>query len=356
MGVNLGINFLDLVADWEKVHASGVATEGKYVKELELEIFNWSGLFATAVNSAGSGLYLMALSLLHKKGKSRVAVPSNTFYATGAMFKHAGHDLVLVDCNRYDFSMSYDHLTMLDPPPDAVVLTHVGGQLARDYEVISVWCEDLDIPLFEDAAHVLGVKENKVTAGDWSQGAVYSLYPTKSIPAGEGGILVTKDAELAEMWSKRRSYAKYMKDGVMRYGNENPYGEPYVGFNFRMDEWTAVVALKQWQRREEILADRAVQAAKLAEIFGPNMLEQEGGVSNYYKYPVPLAKAVNIGIKKFSGAIYSRTDQLQAALGLPETYLPNSRWVADNHVCIPLHEGLYNNMNSEQILAYLREE
>lgn len=353
MGVSLGVNFLDLVTEWEKVHSSGVISEGPYVEQLEAEISKWSGLHAIAVNSAGSGLYMMALAL---KGKMLVAVASNTFYATGAMFRHAGHDLVLVDCNREDFSMSFEHLSSLDPKPEAVVLTHVGGSLAKDYHKIALWCEQHAIVLFEDGAHVLGtIDSNGHACGHYGLAGVFSLYPTKSLPAGEGGIIVTANEELADWWRIQRSYAKHLEGGVMKYGAEYP-GEPNdVGFNFRMDEWTGVVALAQWKRRDEIIDNRQEQAAALSAIFGEDMIDNEG-YTNWYKYPVRKELAQALGVKRFAGAIYSRTDQLQIALKLPKVYLPNSTWVADNHVCLPLYEGIYDNMTKDQILAYLGGE
>jgi len=352
MGVSLGVDFLALVSEWEKVHSSGVISEGPYVEELEAEISKWSGLQAIVVNSAGSGLYLMALQL---DKHSRVAVANNTFYATGAMFKAAGHDLVLVDCNREDFSMSFEHLKTLNPRPDVVVLTHVGGHLALDYHDIALWCEQYGIVFYEDAAHALGVKDDGLIAGKLSNAAVFSLYPTKSLPAGEGGILLTGNTFLAEKWKRQRSYGKSLHDGVMKYGAVSYAESDFIGFNFRMDEWTGVVALLQWQRRQEIQESRERQAETLRGIFGPSMLDN-GTATNHYKFPITAKTAKQFGVKRFAGKIYAATDQLQVALGLDPVYLPNSKWVAENHVCLPLHEGIYDNLSPMQVLKYLRME
>jgi dTDP-4-amino-4,6-dideoxygalactose transaminase len=176
---------------------------------------------------------------------------------------------------------------------------------------------------------------------------VFSLYPTKAMPAGEGGLIVTHDAAYAERLREFRSYGKYVENGVIRYRA--------TGFNFRMDEWTAAICYFQMQRRQEILELRQACADRLKRIIRP-MLSADPGFTNWYKYPVRRSEANGMGITRMTGKIYSRADQLRTALGLKHTLLPlaNSEWVADNHVCIPLDENLYADMSDDQILAYLR--
>lgn len=340
----LGVNRDDLQAAWDRVVNSGFFTEGYYVKALEEAVSEWSGLNAIAVNSAGSGLYTM---LRCKLGRRRqMAVPNNTFYATGAMAREAGHEVILVDCNRHDFSMSLESLLLKHGAFDAVILTHVGGGLATDLIRTAHLCQQRGIPLFEDAAHAFGVKRQGKTAGAFSEAAVFSLYPTKAIPAGEGGIIVTHNAAYAEEMREFRNYGKYWEGAVLKHR--------WSGFNFRMDEWTAAVAYLQMQRLDEILELREASAAKLRKVIAP-LVTWPVGETNWYKYIVRRAEAEVLGLKRFSGRVYAKSDQLATALNIPKPHdTPSCDWVAANHVCLPLDEGQYLDMSQDQILAYLR--
>jgi perosamine synthetase len=331
-----------LVKSWWEVAQSGFFTEGQYVRKLEEEVEKWSGLHAIAVNSAGTGLYaiMRCLSIPFKT----VAVPNNTFMATGAMAQEAGYNLRLVDCAADDFSMGLQELRSVinDNPIGGVILTHVGGALARDYLDIANLCASLDIPLIEDAAHVLGVKRPDGTvAGSHGTVAVFSFYPTKAVPAGEGGMIVTDDEHLAEEIRRFRNYGKHKVDGVIRYG---------PGFNFRMDEWTAAVAYHQMLRLNEILELRHEAALRLAEVVPP-LVPYEFGETNWYKY----AASSEYPAVKQGGKIYMRSDQLVEALGIEgQGPFPNSEKLAESHICLPLDEKSYEGMHRRQIDHFLR--
>lgn len=340
----LGVDWAELQACWERIRDSGMFTEGYYVRALEEQISEWCGLQAVVMNSAGTGLYAMLRCSDMFDSAGTVAVQNNTFYATGAMVRECKRDIQLVDCRKDDFAMDIKALPKF--PLGAVILTHVGGGLAQDYLDLSMYCRQKDITFFEDAAHAFGVGEEGYTAGWLSDGAVFSLYPTKAIPAGEGGVIVTRHALFADRLREFRNYGKYKNgDGIIKYRAS--------GFNFRMDEWTAAIAYLQFKRRKEILELRNEAAARLSKLIPPMIFSL--GASNWYKYPVSARQAKEMGIKKYTGKIYQRSDQLVAALGLSrQGAFPNSQWIADNHVCLPLDEGMYAGMSPDKILDYLR--
>lgn len=334
---------------WREIRDSGMFTEGKYVRLFEQEISDWCGMEAVAFNSAGTGLYSMLRmsEVVHDvPSHTPIAIQNNTFYATGAMARECHREIVLVDCNKYDFSMSARDIPA-NKTLGVVILTHVGGGLSQDYTRIAEICRKRGIVFFEDAAHALGVGSAGHTAGSLSDGAVFSVYPTKAIPVGEGGVVVTRNSVFAARLREFRNYGKYKDEaGVLRHRSS--------GFNFRMDEWTAAIAYLQMRRRGEICERRNEAASRLNKII-PACIDHRNQETNWYKYPVLRRDAERLGLKKFTGKIYQRTDQLVAALGLKDQgAFPGSDWIADNHVCLPLDEGLYDNMSDDDILAYLR--
>lgn len=348
----------DLAACWDDIRTSGFFAEGKYGVKLADAVSKWSGHHTIPTSSCGSGLYAVARWLYQELGGGTkvAAVCSNTFFATGAMFAEAGFTLNLIDCELQTFSMCAESLASSRVKPDVVVLTHVGGQLAADYEEIARWCNERNIRLVEDAAHAFGVKhKDGLMAGSLGLAAVYSLYPTKSIPAGEGGIVTTRNPVLAQDVRRFCNYGKYKQDGQLRYTG--------TGFNLRMDEWTAAVAYLQFQKREEIITARIWAAKKLQDVLPSLFGKVEGRDSNWYKYPVRREEAEELGIKRFSGQVYASSDQLAAIFNgpgdsrvLPYNHLSNCKWVGDHHVCLPLEEGMYDDMNKDQVLAWLRGE
>ncbi len=341
----LNLDWSELQTCWEDIRDSGMFTEGKYVKKLEEAVSEWCGLQAIVYNSAGTGLYGMVRMSHVFDSVGPVAVQNNTFYATGSSVQECGREVVVVDCRRDDFSMDAEAIPKRKL--GAIILTHVGGGIAKDYQRISEYCRRNDITFFEDAAHAFGTGLAGYCAGSLSDGAVFSLYPTKAIPAGEGGVIVTRHSMFAERLREFRNYGKYKGvDGTIKYRSS--------GFNFRMDEWTAAIAWLQMKRRKNILYQRQEAAYALSQIIKP-MITAYNGESNWYKYPVLASEAHELGIKKFTGKIYQRSDQLVAALGISrQGACPNSEWIADNHVCLPLDEGMYEGKSTDQILEYLR--
>lgn len=349
--INLTASFETLSKDWAKIYASGQYTEGHYRGLLEEEVRNYTGLHAVAVSSAGAGLFAL-YSLMSRRypAATKVLAPNNTFFATGAMAIEAGYDVVLGDCDKRDFSLSaevVDTALRLGGDIAGVVLTHVGGGLAQDYHEISEVCRRYGVWLIEDAAHALGTRVGNMTPGWLSDAAVYSLYPTKAVPAGEGGIVVTQDAALAD---RVRRFVNYGKQA-------NLWGEiEYVrGFNLRMDEWTSAVAYRQMQCVDEIMAVRRASAERLKRLIAEPIIHPRGGVSNWYKYPV---SAITPAAKK-TGKIYSRSDQLTVALNgaypgrvTVAGSLEHSLALADSHICLPVEN--FSHMTDGELIQYIK--
>lgn len=334
-----GLFHTRLLGLFSEIIGSSHLTEGKMVKALEDEVEKQTGKYAIAVSSCGAGLFALYRVACHK---TTVAVPTNTFYATGGMAREAGMGVKLVDVAPDRFSCGVEQYQRAGEHIDVIALTHVGGKLADEYDAIVEWCGEGGKFLIEDCAHALGVPG----AGLKGHAAVFSLYPTKAVPAGEGGVIITDDDVLAEELRVFRNYGKQTDNaGVIRYKG---------GFNLRMDEWTAAVALLQMQRIGEIMSLRQEAAEQLMEVIAPHE-EFDGPTTNWYKYPVRRADADIIGAKKRTGSIYQVSDQLTTAMYGSDP-LPNAARLADQHVCLPLGERLYEGKSADEIAAWLRGE
>ena len=317
----------------EQVALSGSYTEGMQLTEAETRIGTMYSCEAVGVNSAGAGLFALG-SYLHDKGHTKVYVQNNTFVATASMMRAAGLYVWLVDSRHDCPSMSVDSLkeVVKKGGHGAVVLTHVGGWLAKDYEAIASFCKEQGLPLIVDGAHAFGVEG----VAKYGLATVFSFYPTKAVPIGEGGMVVTEDLDVYSWVYKFRNYGKYMAGHGMKYG---------PGFNLRMDEWSAAVLNVQLDRLPQILAARAADAQKLMQIVPVKM---PAGGTNWYKYPVSKRDAKDF---QTVGAVYAHADQLLHALPAftQVVSLDNSTRWASEHVCLPMGEDLFHDMTMEEV-------
>ncbi len=275
----------------------------------------WNELPAVALSSWAGGA-LAALHFAHVQGGT-VLCPSNTFMATPLTAIRAGARVQFVDCNREDLCMSFADFEAKAEryKPRAAFLVHIGGHIAFDSERIAQYCKDNDIFLIEDCAHAHGASWNDRKAGSYGDAGVYSLYATKTISTGEGGMLVSGRPDVIEHAQDFRNYGKPSFD--------------VAGLNFRMSEFTAALGLVQIERLPEIVSwKNEVARSQLDPIYSSHLELPEGMVSGLYKY------IVFDWLERSTGRVY---DQPCHRIMGHDVDLPNSDWVAANHSCVPLY-------------------
>jgi len=278
----------------------------------------WSAyneLPAVAVSSWAGG----ALAALHFAGVQgeTVLCPSNTFMATPLAAIRSGANVQFVDCNREDLCMSFADFEAKaqQHKPKAAFLVHIGGHIAFEVEQIAEYCAEHGIFLIEDCAHAHGASWHGRKAGTYGDAGVYSLYATKTISTGEGGVLVSKRPELIEHARAFRNYGKTSYE--------------VHGLNFRMSEFTAALGLVQVERLPEIVAwKNDVARTHLDPVHASRLQLPEGMVSGFYKY------IVLDWLERSTGRVYD--EPCHRILG-HDVDLPNSDWVARNHSCVPLY-------------------
>jgi perosamine synthetase len=270
---------------------------------------------AVALSSWAGG----ALAALHFAGVQgeTVLCPSNTFMATPLAAIRAGAEVQFVDCNREDLCMSFADFERAaeQHKPKAAFLVHIGGHIAFDIEQIAAYCAESEIFLIEDCAHAHGAAWDGRRAGTWGDAGVYSLYATKTISTGEGGVLISRRPEVVAHARDFRNYGK------------PSYEVP--GLNFRMSEFTAALGLVQIERLAEIVSWKNETAREFLDPQYAARLElPDGMVSGLYKY------IVFDWLERSTGRVYD--EPCHRVMG-HEIELPNSDWVARNHSCVPLY-------------------
>jgi dTDP-4-amino-4,6-dideoxygalactose transaminase len=290
-------------------------SEGAMVSRFESAWEEWNELPAVALSSWTGGA-LAALDFAGVCGEV-VLCPSNSFMATPLAVLHAGARVQFVDCNRGDLCMSFaDFEAQAERHrPRAAILVHIGGHLAFDTPRIAEYCAQHGIFLLEDCAHAHGASWNGRKAGSWGDAGVFSLYATKTISTGEGGVLVSRRPELIE---RARAYRNYGKPDFGVHG-----------LNFRMSEMIAALGVVQIERLPEIVAWKNSVAREQLDPLHPSRLElPDGMVSGLYKY------IVFDWLERSTGRVYD--EPCHRIMG-SERELPDTDWVARNHSCVPLY-------------------
>ena len=300
---------------WDEVIDSEQWTQGAMTTRFEDAWAAWNGVDAVALASWAGGA-VAALEYAGVRGEP-VLCPSNTFMATPLAILAAGGRPVFVDCERDDLCLSLSDLEakIERHRPRACVLVHIGGHIGFESERIAALCAAHDVFLLEDCAHAHGASWHGRRPGTFGDAGVYSLYATKTISTGEGGVLVSGDDDLL-------AFARAYRD----------YGKPdydVAGLNFRMSEFTAALGLVQVERLDEIVAWKNAAARQLLDPVHSGRLQlPDGMVSGLYKY------IVFDPIERSSGKVYDQP--CHRIMGTNDA-LPNSDWVAENHWCVPLY-------------------
>jgi perosamine synthetase len=244
------------------VVATGMLCQGARVAELERAFAAATGVdFAVAVSS-GSTALLVALDALGVGTGDEVIVPAMTFVSTATAAMYLGARPVFCDIELETYSMNPAAIEpLITERTRAIVPVHYGGQVA-DMDPINEIAAARQIAVLEDAAgaHTSRYRGDR-PAGSLGDAAIFSFTPSKVMTCGEGGMITTGDAEIAERCRRCRNF-----------GDHSKFEWRSLGFNFRMTEVAAAIGLVQLDKLEHMVAARRRHAADydagIAEIAG----------------------------------------------------------------------------------------
>ena len=239
---------------------SGWLTTGPLSKAFEERFAETVGSrHAVALNSATAALHL-ALEAMGVGPDDEVIVPTWTFAASAEVVAYRGARPVLVDIDAATLNATPEAiLAAVTPRTKAVIVVHVAGRPIEIERLVEL-LEPRGIGIVEDAAHAfpsrIGGPDGRF-AGTFGTVGAYSFYATKTITTGEGGMLVTDDAAIADRARlmslhgiSRTAWNRYAASGSWYYEIED------VGFKYNMTDIAAALGLVQLDRAEELLGAR----------------------------------------------------------------------------------------------------
>ena len=322
---------------WEAM-ASGSLAQGPRVRAFEEAFADFIGVgHAVAASSGTTALHLALLGHDIGEGDEVVTVPF-TFIASANSVLYTGARPVLVDVRELDFTMDPDQVeAAITPRTKAIMPVSLYGQPA-DMPALADIAERHGLALVEDAAQAHGAAIGDRRSGTWGIGA-FSFYPTKNMTTGEGGMLTTDDAELAERIRLLREHGMKVR-----------YHHDVVGYNFRMTDLAAAIGLAQLPKLPGYNARRREIAARYdAELRGVITPAVRAGVTHvYHQYTIRVrerdAFADRLKELGVGSAIYYPIPVHQqkpfVALGFGSQRFPVTERLTDQVLSIPVHPSL----------------
>ena len=230
---------------------------GPKLEEFETAFARYVGVpHAVALSSGTAGLHLGLLALGIGEG-DEVILPSFTFIAAANAVLHARATPVFVDVDARSLNLDPERVERaITPRTRAILAVHTFGVPAKMAPLLAI-AQKHGLRVIEDACEAIGAEYRGQRVGGLGDIGVFAFYPNKPITTGEGGMVTTRDASVADTIRALRNQGRRPSDGWLDHS--------LLGYNFRISEMNCALGVAQMQRIDEILERRAVAAARYAE-------------------------------------------------------------------------------------------
>ena len=332
-----------------EVLESGMLVQGRRVAQLEERFAEVCGTrYAVATSSGTTALHLALIAHGIGPGDEVITTPF-TFIATVNAILFVGAQPVFVDVEEESFNIDPSLIeAAVTPRTQAIIPVHLYGYPC-DMDAVIETAGRHNLALIEDAAQAIGATYKGRPVGSFGTGC-FSLYATKNVPAGEGGVITTDDEALADRCRLLRSH-----------GMRRRYHYEFMGYNFRMTDLHAAIALAQTDRLEEFTAKRRANAAYLSahitSVVTPQVREGYGHVWHQYTVRVDGGRdrdaavcslhEAGVGTGIFYPAPAHQHDYIRNLVG--QVSLPMAERLAQEVISLPVHPGL-SQADLEQIV------
>lgn len=288
-----------------------------------------------------------------------VVVPSYSFIATANVIRHVGAIPVFADIDLNTWNVDPEDIERCITSRTRAILPVDQIGIPCDMDLICDIARRHSLKVLEDAACAIGSCYQGEQVGGLADAAVFSLHARKIVTAGEGGIIVTDDAELGRQLRILR-HQGMSKSDFERHGGSSSKFETYdeVGYNFRLTDMQAAIALAQFDRLPQLLEGRRRVSERYQSYFCSHgciktVMESPGNEVNWQSFM--------IGVEENSPMGRNELMQHLDAVGVPSRRgimaihrepayfdyrcsLPHTEWATDHNILLPIH----NDLTAEQ--------
>jgi len=312
----------DIRAVIKVLHSSWI-TQGPNINEFEAALCKYTGAkYAVVVSSGTAALHIACLAAGLKPHDEVITSPV-TFAASANCVLYCNAKPVFADIQPDTINIDPQEIQKkLTKKTKALIPVHFAGHPC-DMHALHQIAKSNNLIIIEDAAHALGAeyKSSKIGSCSYSDMAIFSFHPVKSIATGEGGAVMTNNKKLYDLLVKFRSHG-ITKQNFM-YGCKGSwyYEMQELGFNYRITDIQAALGKSQMRKLERFISGRRKIAAVYDKAFKGHAcfdvpVEKKGIKSAYHIYPIQL-KGTCIGKRK---EIFDRLRN--RGLGVQVHYMP----------------------------------
>lgn len=354
-----------------EVLKSDYLTCGPKVTELETALCKLIGAsYCTAVSNGTAALHVACLAASIGLGDEVITTPI-TFAASANAILYCGGKPVFADIDPKTYTIDPAAIEQcVTEHTKAVIAVDFTGA-ACDYDAIRAICEKHRLLLIEDAAHSIGTTYRGAHVGSIADLTTFSFHPVKTITAGEGGAVLSKESALA---ARVELFAKH---GITRdptllqeQGNSNWYYEQQMlGYNYRMTDIQCALALSQLRklerfssRRRELVRRYDDAFSEVPEIIVQSEVEGSDTVRHLYIIRLNLGR-LTCGRKEFYDAMQAENIGVNVhyipvywfpyyqALGYQKGLCPNAEAYYESSMTLPLYYSMTDQDQEDVIHA-----
>lgn len=311
--------------------------------------------YAVGVSSGTDALQLALLACGIGEGDEVITTPM-TFIATAAAISHVGAKPIFADIDLRTYNIDPAQVEKaITPRTKAILPVHLYGQVAAMDDLLDI-AKRHNLKVIEDACQAHGATYHGQKAGSFGDAGCFSFYPSKNLgAAGDGGMLVTNDAEIADRVRKMRDH-----------GRTGKYSHSVIGFTYRLDALQAAILAVKLQHLDAWNGARRQHAATYSTLLSSTDVvvpyEPEACRSVYHVYAIrtPRRDALLEHLQKrgIGASIhYPFPVHLQDAyvhLGLAKGSYPVSEACAETELSLPMYPELTHEQ-IEEIVGAIKE-
>ncbi len=281
---------------------SGWITMGEKTKEFEnnfSKMLGGSNIHSVAVSNGTASLHMALLGLNIGSG-DEVIIPALTFVADINVVKMVGATPVLADCSSYNnWNVSAETIkAQITHRTKAVIIVHYAGYPCEMNKIVTL-CKRRGLYLIEDVAHAPGAKYKGKSCGTFGDYGCFSFFSNKNLSVGEGGMLVTKNKQLAIRAREFRSHGMSALTLDRHKGRAISYDVSNVGLNYRIDEIRSALGLVQLEklrdanRKRGYLIDRYIKNLSSIKDISIPFQNLKNIEPVYHIFPILLSNSID---------------------------------------------------------------